>query len=668
MFGRHPPFLLVLVLASRPRTAMLMYPASLPSIYQPTSILGSLVQTRTTCWTHPCRISVLVLAAVPDHPACQSVPACRDRSHLRRPRRLCSHSTTSRLGSKMTSYRVSSPQTLVSQVLVLMLPIRIVPTLNILRFLGPTQRPVRCTRDRVLIAYLTCNFEAVISTSCRADAVGYDRVKHLQTGLCSYASSSSFPRLSPLSTRAPSTQLKLTMSLLDDFRRIVEPLSVATPPPSESAGSSSSTSPQPRDPLFLHGEEMLEVPNDISASDDPTSALMLQPRINLRRSREEDPLENGEISTHLTKRLKGYGTSLCSTLGLEHGCLDEFVELPTMAHMLVDMKAHLFYMQKVNLRNKLLETVATEKFQQGLQSRLAACLLSPNLTAYIHGVVPKIMELISADPVAMRVEPEMVEFPDVLAAISAVLPKLLARVRGQIKEKLLLSLGTDRVLAVLRAIGGKTAKASRARILNVAELSTALVPRKLPLEVTSALWARVALLRRFLVKFNSQIVNGTIVVSLNPEGPEENSGPGIQAPDATAARGAQAPNTTAGGAPNAAAAGGAQAPNAVAGGAPATATAAATDGAEAEAPQEDEPEYGVREFWVFVDAQLTSMHAHLRTKHATRPEQLNAWKTYLTAKLQDDLAKYKGDTNPGLKPVNTCRAAVWQRTIEKHMV
>ncbi|KAI0819955.1 hypothetical protein BC628DRAFT_1504379 [Trametes gibbosa] len=452
------------------------------------------------------------------------------------------------------------------------------------------------------------------------------------------------------------------MSFLDEYRRIVQPLGGATTPlvpstPAQSSGSSQrpvASSSAVTLPLFL--------PELESLPEEDEDELLIVPvgsgsgsTLQHRRQRPDDFDDSGgrdlgEISLRMTKRLKTFGDGLCVALELEKDALSGFTELPSVAHMLVELMARMMEMQKANMRDSLFKYVETEDFQHNLQGALTTCLLSPNLIGYVQGIIPVIVAFMRDDPVSMRINPAILEFPDVFDKVTGLVPKLLSRVRGSIKEKLLLSLGPIAVRKVLSAIGARSNKANRARILNIAELTASLVPKNLPLELRASHWARIAFLRHALVKFNKQLVDGTITISLEPEGddPDNNTDGNNGGDGGSAPPGRTLPPPTAVGISD-------------------SSPVIPLLQRPPPDPLEVEREYGVREFWIYVDAQLTALRTEIGEHHKTRVEQQAAWSMYLTSKVQDDLLLFTGRTTPGVKPVNVCRASAWQTAIEKRM-
>ncbi|KAI6033847.1 hypothetical protein BKA83DRAFT_4486940 [Pisolithus microcarpus] len=107
-----------------------------------------------------------------------------------------------------------------------------------------------------------------------------------------------------------------------------------------------------------------------------------------RRSDSLDDLDSDptQLSAQRVKRLRTYAKDLCSTLEIPEKNLLDFIETGDLFHMLVNMKASLIKYEIDTHANKstaLQETLTSKDFEISLHNRLLACLLSPNITAYI---------------------------------------------------------------------------------------------------------------------------------------------------------------------------------------------------------------------------------------------------------------------------------------------
>ncbi|KAJ2989484.1 hypothetical protein NUW54_g8770 [Trametes sanguinea] len=416
------------------------------------------------------------------------------------------------------------------------------------------------------------------------------------------------------------------------------------------------------------------------------------------RRRSRDQSEGSSASCGLNtprtaKRLKTYAQALCTTLELDRSALDGFVELPSTFHMLVDIKAQLIAAQKTTLHDKISRHLDSKEYLVRAAFVLITTTMALVLIAWLdevrvagsyldllalsqsyrilgrdmwpdhctstvsvlyspdvsHTSGSRMQELIRSDPDVMRVPVEVLEFPDLFEKAIVPIPALLARCRGAMKIKILLSLGPVAASEGMKT--SKKGKATRARILNIAELSTSLIPKHVCLEMKGTHWMRIAYLRAVLVDFNAEVAKGAIRITADaptnlsqegnaPAGSSESNN-GIAVRDGSAASDNESCETPEG-----------------------------QDTLEQAAPDDEtsDSDYGSREFWLYVDNQLMQMKAIISNEHNTNAEQAAAWLTFCTATLQNDLQTYKGRSNPGNRPVSTFPAFPWQVTIEDRMV
>ncbi|KAI6040188.1 hypothetical protein EDC04DRAFT_2894409 [Pisolithus marmoratus] len=109
---------------------------------------------------------------------------------------------------------------------------------------------------------------------------------------------------------------------------------------------------------------------------------------------DSDPMQ---LSPQHVKQLKTYAKDLCSTLEIPKQNLLDFVETGDLFHMLVNMKASLIKYEidtHANKSNALQEMLTSKDFEISLHNRLLACLLLPNITAYVTDTQSHIMDFI----------------------------------------------------------------------------------------------------------------------------------------------------------------------------------------------------------------------------------------------------------------------------------
>ncbi|KAH9894131.1 hypothetical protein C8Q73DRAFT_694691 [Cubamyces lactineus] len=437
-------------------------------------------------------------------------------------------------------------------------------------------------------------------------------------------------------------------SILSGFRRIVQPPPdvIPTTPGSPNAASGSAS----RDPLFLPEPgtdgETQSTPSGSTSDSGWTPG-------NRRRPRDDDTSDvatlHGSIPPPMAKRLKTYAHSVCNSLELDPAALDSFVECSSLPFMLVDIMGNLLAAQKMSTYDRVFRYLHTKEFSVPFQNRITACLLSPNLTSYCGpALTARLIDLMRKDPAVMRVPVEVLEYDALFEQVAAMIPQALSDARGAIRNKLLYSLGPEIVSQVVKlAKGGKTL-VQRARLLNIADLTTSMIPKTLILEVRSNHWMRVAFLRAALMEFY------TVVLKC---GPLVSSAPTPATATATATQPTSAPTdapspTSRSASPN---------PDA-------NVPAPSDEQAQSDDPSTEQTQFLLRDYWQYVDTQLLAMRNMVVEQNSTQEDQENAWQEYFTQLLQDDMKLYKGKHPAGPKPTNTMPAFSYQAVIEEHMI
>ncbi|KAG1826380.1 hypothetical protein EV424DRAFT_1345690 [Suillus variegatus] len=123
--------------------------------------------------------------------------------------------------------------------------------------------------------------------------------------------------------------------------------------------------------------------------DEPISAGVCH-----RRSSSTDSNDSLMFTTRLTKRLKLYAMKVAEEKGVPEEQLFEFIDTRGIAYMLIDIKATLIMLSAANRKSLLIEIkelIESKDFKSGLQNCLTACVLSPNLTAYVNDTLEHVM-------------------------------------------------------------------------------------------------------------------------------------------------------------------------------------------------------------------------------------------------------------------------------------
>ncbi|KAI6096496.1 hypothetical protein F5141DRAFT_1220764 [Pisolithus sp. B1] len=195
-------------------------------------------------------------------------------------------------------------------------------------------------------------------------------------------SSSSGPRSSPacpalsVSSSQGSTH---TSSLSNSFLPSNAEATVSEPKPPPSSQPHGCPS-SPSDPSLLF--------------EDSISTGTHQQRSDPLDDLNSDPVQ---LSPQCMKWLRTYAKELSSTLEIPKKSLLNFIKTGNLFHMVVNMKASLIKYKidtHANKSNTLQETLSSKDYEISLHNCLLACLLSPNITAYVTDAHRHIMDFI----------------------------------------------------------------------------------------------------------------------------------------------------------------------------------------------------------------------------------------------------------------------------------
>ncbi|KAG0693796.1 hypothetical protein DFH29DRAFT_1006926 [Suillus ampliporus] len=200
------------------------------------------------------------------------------------------------------------------------------------------------------------------------------------------------------------------------------------------------------------------------------------------RCRRSDSIDEYDITQSLspsqTKKLKLYADQVAEKTGCPREVLHEFVNAGSVFHMLIGLKANSFMKNDELEKGALVdlkELIDSKDFRSALQSRLTACLLSPNLPAYVDDTHTNIVEFIKKHQEVFKIPAALIDDVELLAQLSKIVSDLLSSIRGNLKGKLVSSL------------------VKRMSIMDTAKsLANGII------EVDAAHWNRYAFLRRCL--------------------------------------------------------------------------------------------------------------------------------------------------------------------------
>ncbi|KAG2114936.1 hypothetical protein BD769DRAFT_1391322 [Suillus cothurnatus] len=148
----------------------------------------------------------------------------------------------------------------------------------------------------------------------------------------------------------------------------------------------------------------------------------------------------------VSKRLKVYATRVAEEKGVSEKSLHDFIDTGGIFYMLIDLKVCMLLNSVTNretILNDLKELLESKDFKSALQNRLTACMLSPNLTAYVTDTHEHIMDFIKTHNEVFKIPKSLFEDVELSAQFSTVVSDLLACIRGNIKTKLVLSISKN---------------------------------------------------------------------------------------------------------------------------------------------------------------------------------------------------------------------------------
>ncbi|KIJ04415.1 hypothetical protein PAXINDRAFT_22297 [Paxillus involutus ATCC 200175] len=175
--------------------------------------------------------------------------------------------------------------------------------------------------------------------------------------------------------------------------------------------------------------------SDASSLDEPVSAGVRRPR----DTSSDDPGNDLTcLSPRRIKRLKVHAKKLADDLQIPNKSLIEFIETGDLFLMLVDMKASLVKYELSNQTNQLQalqDTLSSKDFELGLHNRLLACLLSPNLTAYVTDTQCHIMDFIFEHLDVFKIPAGVFDDAELRSSLGRIVTRLLATICSQLKSQ-----------------------------------------------------------------------------------------------------------------------------------------------------------------------------------------------------------------------------------------
>ncbi|KAG1895976.1 uncharacterized protein F5891DRAFT_1193605 [Suillus fuscotomentosus] len=268
------------------------------------------------------------------------------------------------------------------------------------------------------------------------------------------------------------------------------------------------------------------------------------------------------------KRLKTYAAEVCRSKGLPENSLEEFATINDIKLMMIKLMAELSCFHKKVQAAEAAKVLESLDFECSLADRLRACLLSPNLTAYVTDLSAKIYDFSKKNPSVFKIPVEALQDSDAMDRLDVLMKKILTAQQGNMKQKLIASIKKCSDLSTLaRSLAGNCT------------------------ELTMAHWARIAFMRSLLIDFRT-LCSRQKTTSAQPE--EASTGPSPQ----------PQPETDEGGDNNI----------------PIGATASASHGlgedGEDDNDNEEERTWSFSQYWEYLDKVLDKLKEEARQKHA----------------------------------------------------
>ncbi|KAI0747729.1 hypothetical protein C8Q80DRAFT_1270194 [Daedaleopsis nitida] len=325
----------------------------------------------------------------------------------------------------------------------------------------------------------------------------------------------------------------------------------------------------------------------------------------------------GMFNTHTQKRLKTYAHHLTLAFNLPEGALEEVTRATDLATMVLTSHIAILSARRIQRKYKNLVKLQDKECCTTVTNRLIRLLLSPNITAYLHGIHLHTMSLIAMNPEEFTVPEDMVTDADVLSKLSELITRLLCRARGHLKTKIQSSLAKKRK-------GGQ----------NLIALSRAMLPPNLSIELRSTHMERIAWLRALFVIFSEQQDSKSASQSSAPTTPSTVDIPNSPEDDADVNAEDE------------------------------------SSGAVEKQNDKNDKAYKKKQYWVFVDDSMLTSRQEFQEKYGSDPAKLHAvWSQGMAAVLADDLKLYPTPDNTPVKPSSEDRRVVvfpWQKFYEKN--
>ncbi|KIJ12958.1 hypothetical protein PAXINDRAFT_14322 [Paxillus involutus ATCC 200175] len=331
-----------------------------------------------------------------------------------------------------------------------------------------------------------------------------------------------------------------------------------------------------------------------------------------RRPRSPSADADLEDPVRVLKRRRQYAAGLCSKFNLPDNSLQDFAG-QDLVTMLIHMQATLLKFESSREKEDALLFIESDEFKLIMKDRLRTCLLSPNLTGYLHDLPENVWAFAKKNLPVFKIPAKALEDPEMAEKIDTLIKDVLTKQRAQIKSKIIASVKAKSHISML------------ARTLSPSGVY----------EITTHHWARISFLRACLISFN-ELVSESMAAKVadqqknkDPEGVPTNA---VQ----------QVSHTE---------------------------ESADPDAEDTDDKMTKKARYWKdTEFWEYVDCLLADISDETMEKDLDAAGRRKELDTFFTHCLQGDMKQFPGSKRNAPIPASTSVTVQWQKAIHEELV
>ncbi|KAG1734733.1 uncharacterized protein EDB91DRAFT_1250852 [Suillus paluster] len=196
--------------------------------------------------------------------------------------------------------------------------------------------------------------------------------------------------------------------------------------------------------ISVPGTPQVFPPGPLTRPSSPSESSDLDESITLGiRRRRDSSNDIIQLTPRRTKCLKTHAQKLASDRGIPLQKLLAFIENGDLFIMLLELRAGQIEREEgteANAIQELEKLISLKDFESALKSRLTACMLSPNLTAYVTDTQQHVMEFIQGHTELFKISEGLFDDNELRTQLGKLVTRLLATIRGQIKTALTTSI------------------------------------------------------------------------------------------------------------------------------------------------------------------------------------------------------------------------------------